>query len=216
MKLLMMGPPGAGKGTQAKKIVEDYNLANISTGEMFRESYRKKESLGLLAMEFIRDGHLVSDEITIEIVRRRLFANHVEKNFLLDGFPRTLTQAEALDDMLDVMDAKLDAVIQIVISDEVILNRMVGRRSCSICGATYHVDFKPPKVENVCDVCDGVLYQREDDKRESVKNRLDIYKEKTQPLIDYYEARGLLHKIDGEQSFDGVYQDIRALLEKLV
>lgn len=216
MKLLMMGPPGAGKGTQAKKIVEDYDLANISTGEMFRESYRKKESLGLLAMEFIRDGHLVSDEITIEIVRRRLFANHVEKNFLLDGFPRTLTQAEALDDMLDVMDAKLDAVIQIVISDEVILNRMVGRRSCSICGATYHVDFKPPKVENVCDVCDGVLYQREDDKRESVKNRLDIYKEKTQPLIDYYEARGLLHKIDGEQSFDGVYQDIRALLEKLV
>ena len=216
MKLLMMGPPGAGKGTQAKKIVEAYQLANISTGEMFRDSYRKKESLGLLAMEFIRDGHLVSDEITIEIVRRRLFANHVEKNFLLDGFPRTIAQAEALDEMLDVTQSKLDAVIQIVVSDTVILNRMVGRRSCSICGATYHIDYKPPHQEGVCDSCGGVLYQREDDKHESVKNRLDIYKEKTKPLIDYYESRGILFEVNGEKSFDAVYQDIKALLDERV
>ncbi len=213
MKLLMMGPPGAGKGTQAKKIVEDYHLANISTGDMFRESYRKKESLGLLAMEFIRDGHLVSDEITIEIVRRRLFVNHVEKNFLLDGFPRTITQAEALDEMLEVEQTKLDAVIQIVVSDAVILNRMVGRRSCSICGATYHVDYKPPQKEGVCDACGGVLYQREDDKHESVRNRLDIYKEKTKPLIDYYDAQGILYEVNGEKSFDAVYRDIQTLLE---
>ncbi len=215
MKLLMMGPPGAGKGTQAKKIVGDYHLSNISTGEMFRDSYRKKESLGLLAMEFIRDGHLVSDEITIEIVRRRLFESNKEKNFLLDGFPRTIFQAEALADMLDVMQSSLDAVIQIVVSDDVILTRMVGRRSCSICGATYHLDFKPPKVENVCDSCGGVLYQREDDKRESVKNRLDIYKIKTQPLIEYYKSRGLLYEVDGEKSFEGVYQEIKAVLEGL-
>lgn len=213
MKLLMMGPPGAGKGTQAKKIVEEYHLANISTGEMFRESYRKKESLGLLAMEFIRDGHLVSDEITIEIVRRRLFVNHVEKDFLLDGFPRTITQAEALDEMLEVEETKLDAVIQIVVSDAVILNRMVGRRSCSICGATYHVDYKPPHQAGVCDACGGVLYQREDDKHESVRNRLDIYKQKTKPLIEYYDAQGILHEVNGEKSFDAVYRDIQTLLE---
>lgn len=215
MKLLMMGPPGAGKGTQAQKVVDDYQLVSISTGEMFRESYRKKESLGLLAMEFIRDGHLVSDEITNEFIRRRLLEKNQAKSFLLDGFPRTLNQAEALDDMLDVMDSKLDAVIQIVIDDDIILDRMVGRRSCSICGSTYHLEHKPSKEKGVCDACGGVLYQREDDKHESVLNRLAIYKVKTKPLIDYYEQKGILHEVDGAQSFNDVYHDVKAILEAI-
>lgn len=213
MKLLMMGPPGAGKGTQAEKIVKDYHLVNISTGDMFRESYRNRESLGLLAMEFIQDGNLVSDEITNEIVRRRLLQKNSDQNFLLDGYPRTLNQAKALDALLDSLDAKLDAVIQITVDDEVIIERMSGRRVCNVCGTTFHLKYKPPLKEDVCDKCGGTLYQREDDKDESVLNRLNIYKEKTKPLIDYYEEKKLLYNVDGARDFDTIYKDIKVILE---
>jgi len=213
MKLLIMGPPGAGKGTQSEKIIADYNLISISTGDMFRESYRKQESLGLLAMEFIRDGLLVSDEITNEIIRRRLFAKNAEKDFLLDGYPRTLNQAYDLDNILDIMDSKLDAVIKILLDDEVIIGRMSGRRVCSICGATFHIQHKPSKKDKICDQCGGVLYQREDDKEESVLNRLSIYHEKTKPLVAYYNERNILFEVNGNQAFDDVYQEVKAVIE---
>jgi adenylate kinase len=208
-----MGPPGAGKGTQSEKIIADYNLISISTGDMFRESYRKQESLGLLAMEFIRDGLLVSDEITNEIIRRRLFAKNAEKDFLLDGYPRTLNQAYDLDNILDIMDSKLDAVIKILLDDEVIIGRMSGRRVCSICGATFHIQHKPSKKDKICDQCGGVLYQREDDKEESVLNRLSIYHEKTKPLVAYYNERNILFEVNGNQAFDDVYQEVKAVIE---
>ncbi len=213
MKLLIMGPPGAGKGTQSEKIIEDYNLISISTGDMFRESYRKQESLGLLAMEFIRDGLLVSDEITNEIIRRRLFAKNAEKDFLLDGYPRTLNQAYDLDNILEIMDSKLDAAIKILLDDEVIIGRMSGRRVCSICGATFHIQHKPSKKDKICDQCGGVLYQREDDKEESVLNRLSIYHEKTKPLVAYYKERNILFEVNGNQAFDDVYQEVKAVIE---
>ncbi len=213
MKLLIMGPPGAGKGTQSEKIIADYNLISISTGDMFRDSYRKQESLGLLAMEFIRDGLLVSDEITNEIIRRRLFAKNAEKDFLLDGYPRTLNQAYDLDNILDIMDSKLDAVIKILLDDEVIIGRMSGRRVCSICGATFHIQHKPSKKDKICDQCGGVLYQREDDKEESVLNRLSIYHEKTKPLVAYYNERNILFEVNGNQAFDDVYQEVKAVIE---
>jgi adenylate kinase len=213
MKLLIMGPPGAGKGTQAEKIIKDFNLISISTGDMFRESYRRQESLGLLAMEFIRDGLLVSDEITNEIVRRRLFAKNAEKDFLLDGYPRTLNQAKDLDDILEIMDSKLDAAIKIILDDEVILERMSGRRVCSVCGFTFHLQHKPSKKGKICDRCGGVLYQREDDKPESLLNRLRIYHEKTRPLVDYYKERNILFEVNGNQAFDEVYQEVKAVIE---
>lgn len=213
MKLLIMGPPGAGKGTQSEKIINDYNLISISTGDMFRESYRKQESLGLLAMEFIRDGLLVSDEITNEIIRRRLFAKNAEKDFLLDGYPRTLNQAYDLDNILEIMDSKLDAAIKILLDDEVIIGRMSGRRVCSICGVTFHIQHKPSKKDKICDQCGGVLYQREDDKEESVLNRLSIYHEKTKPLVAYYKERNILFEVNGNQTFDDVYQEVKAVIE---
>lgn len=213
MKLLIMGPPGAGKGTQSEKIINDYNLISISTGDMFRESYRKQESLGLLAMEFIRDGLLVSDEITNEIIRRRLFAKNAEKDFLLDGYPRTLNQAYDLDNILEIMDSKLNAAIKILLDDEVIIGRMSGRRVCSICGVTFHIQHKPSKKDKICDQCGGVLYQREDDKEESVLNRLSIYHEKTKPLVAYYKERNILFEVNGNQTFDDVYQEVKAVIE---
>jgi adenylate kinase len=215
MKLLIMGPPGAGKGTQSEKIIEDYNLISISTGDMFRDSYRKQESLGLLAMEFIRDGLLVSDEITNEIIRRRLFAKNAEKDFLLDGYPRTLNQAHDLDNILEIMDSKLDGVIKILLDDEIIIGRMSGRRVCSVCGATFHIKHKPSKKDKICDQCGGVLYQREDDKEESVLNRLSIYHEKTKPLVAYYKERNILFEVNGNQAFDDVYQEVKAVIEAI-
>jgi adenylate kinase len=210
-----MGPPGAGKGTQSEKIVSDYNLISISTGDMFRESYRKQESLGLLAMEFIRDGLLVSDEITNEVIRRRLFAKNAEKDFLLDGYPRTINQARDLDEILDIMDSKLDAVIKILLDDEIILDRMSGRRVCSVCGVTFHIIHKPSKKDKICDQCGGVLYQREDDKRESLLNRLQIYHEKTRPIVDYYNERNILFEVNGNQSFNDVYKEVQSVIEAI-
>ncbi len=212
MKLLLMGPPGAGKGSQSARLVEEYNLTNISTGEMFREAYRNNEPLGIEAMRYIDKGNLVSDEVTNEIVRKRLLKKDAEKCFLLDGYPRTVAQAEALDDMLDEMNSKLTAVINITVDKNVILERMVGRRVCKECGLSYHLSFKPPKKAGICDECGGELYQRTDDQLDSVRNRLEIYETKTKPIIDYYKGRGILRNVDGMQSFDKVYEDIKKAL----
>jgi adenylate kinase len=207
-----MGPPGAGKGSQSAKLVEEFQLTNISTGEMFRESFRNNEPLGIEAMRYIDKGNLVADDITNEIVRKRLLREDAERCFLLDGYPRTVAQAEALDEMLDQMNSKLTAVINITVDKEAILERMVGRRVCKKCGLSYHLSFKPPKQDGVCDECGGELYQRTDDQLSSVKNRLDIYENKTKPIIEYYKSRGILKNVDGMQSFDEVYQDIKKAL----
>ncbi len=212
MKILVMGPPGAGKGSQARKLVEDYSLTNISTGEMFRQSAKRGEELGKKAMKFINKGNLVSDEITNEIVRHRLLREGADKNFLLDGYPRTVDQAQALDNMLDELNSKLDAVINVYVDKDIILERMVGRRVCRDCGYTYHVRYQPPSKQGVCDQCGGELHQRVDDQLESVRNRLKIYEEKTRPIIDYYKGRGVLININGMQSFDAVYRDIKKAL----
>ncbi len=207
-----MGPPGAGKGSQSEKLVRDFDLTSISTGEMFREANRNNEPLGVEAMKFINKGELVSDEITNEIVRKRLLKPDAERCFLLDGYPRTVEQAKALDEMLDEMKSKLTAVINIVVDKQAILERMVGRRVCKSCGSSYHLSFKPPKVNGQCDRCGGELYQREDDQLESVKNRLEIYESKTKPIIDYYAGRGILRNVNGMQSFSEVYEDIKKAL----
>lgn len=210
-----MGPPGAGKGSQSAKIVEDYKMPSISTGQMFRDAYEAKDPIGIEAMKYIKDGNLVSDKITNGIVRKRLHRDDTIENFLLDGYPRTVEQAIALDEMLVEMDTKLDAVFNILSSHDVLYERMEQRRVCKNCGATYHLKFKKPNVENVCDKCSGELYQRQDDTRESVTRRLEIYETKTKPLLDYYAKQGILYDINGMQDFDKVYEDIVLVLEDL-
>ena len=215
MKILVMGPPGAGKGSQASRITTKYEMPSISTGQMFRDAYNAGESIGINAMEFIKDGNLVSDDITNEIVRLRLHKEDTTTSFLLDGFPRTVAQAIALDGMLVDMDSNLDAVINILSSHDVLFERMEQRRVCKKCGATYHLRFKTPSVDGVCDVCSGELYQREDDSHESVKRRLEIYETKTKPLLEYYSDRGILYHVNGMQDFDKVTEDIFLVLDDI-
>lgn len=210
-----MGPPGAGKGSQSAKIVEHYKIPSISTGQMFRDAYNNNEPIGIEAMKFIKNGNLVSDDITNEIVRLRLSKTDTEESFLLDGYPRTVAQAVALDKMLDSMNTQLDAVINILSSNDVLFERMEQRRVCKVCGSTYHLMFKAPKVANVCDKCGGELYQREDDSHESVINRLNIYETKTKPLLDYYDSKSIIYNVNGMQSFDKVYNDIELVLGEL-
>ena len=215
MKILVMGPPGAGKGSQSAKIVESYNIPSISTGQMFRDAFNNNDPVGIKAMEFIKNGELVSDEITNEIVRHRLEKQDAERSFLLDGFPRTVRQAVALDEILDKMGTSLSAVINILSSNDVLFERMEARRVCKDCGATYHLVFKKPHVNGVCDKCGGELYQREDDTLASVKRRLEIYESKTKPLLDYYDKKGILYHINGMQPFNKVYADIELVLRDL-
>jgi adenylate kinase len=210
-----MGPPGAGKGSQSSKIVEKYEMPSISTGQMFRDAYNAGEEIGIEAMKFIKDGNLVSDDITNEIVRLRLSKEDAETSFLLDGYPRTVAQATALDIMLDEMGSQLDAVINILSSHDVLFERMEQRRVCKKCGATYHLRFKKPQQEGICDRDGGELYQREDDTHESVKRRLEIYETKTKPLLDYYDKKGILYNVNGMQSFDSVCEDIMLVLDEL-
>ncbi|MCK5388713.1 MAG: adenylate kinase [Candidatus Izimaplasma sp.] len=215
MKILVMGPPGAGKGSQSAKIVENYKMPSISTGQMFREAYASNDPVGIEAMKFIEQGNLVSDEITNELVKHRLLKHDTEKSFILDGYPRTVTQAIALDKMLGEMGTKLDAVINILSSNDVLFERMEARRVCKECGASYHLVFKKPRKNGVCDECGGELYQRADDTLESVKRRLSIYETKTKPLLDYYEKQGILYNVNGMQPFNNVYADIELVLRDL-
>lgn len=212
MKILLMGPPGAGKGTQAEKLTELFNIPHISTGDMFRKAQKDGTELGLKAKSYMEKGQLVPDEVTIGIVRERLAEADCKNGFLLDGFPRTVQQADALDQILTDLGTHLDAVVNIEVAKDFLIERLTGRRVCRGCGATYHVKFNAPKVEGICDKCGGELYQRADDTIETVGNRLDVYAGQTAPLIDYYAAKNLLKNIDGSQSVEKVLADIKACL----
>jgi len=208
MRIILIGPPGAGKGTQAAKLVERFGIPHISTGDIFRKNLSEGTELGRLAKEYMDKGLLVPDEIVVAIVKNRLKEPDCAKGFLLDGFPRTIPQAEALDKELKEMDMPLDAVIYIDVDREELIKRLTGRRVCSKCGTTYHVLNNPPKVPDICDVCGGTLIQRDDDSYETVSKRIDVYLSQTQPVIHYYEEKGLLKTINGLQPIDKVFEDI--------
>ena len=208
-KLLIMGPPGAGKGTQAANIVSKYGVCHISTGDMFRSAIKNGTEMGKLAQKYIENGELVPDSVTVGIVNERLSQQDIlEKGFLLDGFPRNLDQAHSLDTILEELGYSLDAVINVSVLDEILINRIIGRRICRQCGATYHIEFNKPNVEGVCNECGGELYIRKDDTRETAENRLNVYSTQTQPLLDFYAERGLLVEIDGDQAVSKVFSDI--------
>ncbi|MGG4166924.1 adenylate kinase [Rossellomorea vietnamensis] len=212
MNIVLMGLPGAGKGTQAEKIVDKYGIPHISTGDMFRAAIKEGTELGLKAKSFMDNGDLVPDEVTIGIVRERLSKEDCEKGFLLDGFPRTVAQAEALENILADLGKKTNYVININVDKDILMERLTGRRICKECGATYHLVFNPPTEEGVCDRCGGELYQRADDNEETVQNRLDVNIKQTQPLLAYYEDKGYLKNIDGQQDIHRVFDDIDELL----
>jgi len=212
MNLVLMGLPGAGKGTQAERIVEKYEVPHISTGDMFRAAMKEETELGLKAKSFMDKGELVPDEVTIGIVRERLSKSDCEKGFLLDGFPRTVVQAEALETILEELGRKIDYVINIAVDKDILMARLTGRRICKSCGATYHLVFNPPAEEGKCDRCGGELYQRADDNEETVQNRLDVNLKQTEPLLDFYRQKGYLKDIDGQQDIQDVFKDIDELL----
>lgn len=212
MKIIMLGAPGAGKGTQAKMIAEKCGIPHISTGDIFRANIKNGTELGAKAKEYMDKGLLVPDELVCDLVVDRIQQADCEKGYILDGFPRTIPQAEALENALNAIEQKLDYAIDIDVPDENIINRMSGRRACVGCGATYHVLFNPTKVEGKCDVCGESLILRDDDKSETVKKRLDVYHTQTQPLIDFYTERKVLVEVDGTQSMDKVFDDIMKIL----
>lgn len=215
MNLVLMGLPGAGKGTQAEKIIDKYAIPHISTGDMFRAAIKEETELGLKAKSFMDKGELVPDEVTIGIVRERLSKDDCKNGFLLDGFPRTVAQAEALENILSSLGKRLDYVINIEVDREILTERLTGRRICENCGATYHLVFNPPKTEGVCDKCGGPLYQRPDDNAETVGNRLDVNMKQTRPLLNFYEEKGYLRNVNGQQDIHQVFADIDQLLGQL-
>jgi len=213
MNIVFLGPPGAGKGTQAKILIERYGIPQISTGDMLREHRAKGTELGKKAQEYMDKGQLVPDEIILGMVKERLSQPDCQKGFILDGFPRTVAQAEALDKLLSEMGKKLDFALALIVPDELLVERLTGRRTCKSCGMMYHIKYKPPQVEGKCDVCGGELYQRPDDNEETVRNRLKVYHEQTAPLIEYYKNKGILREIDGSKSIEEITQQIIAILE---
>ena len=208
MQLLLMGPPGAGKGTQAAELVKKFNIPHISTGDMFRAAVKEGTELGKKAKAVMDAGGLVPDEITIGIVKERLAKDDCKKGFILDGFPRTVEQADALAKILDDLGMKLTRVLNIHVPSSDLIERAVGRRICKSCGATYHIKFNPTKKDGVCDNCGGDLYQRKDDNEETMKNRLSNYEASTKPLIDYYKKVGVYTEIDGRQPIDKVTEEL--------
>lgn len=210
-----MGLPGAGKGTQAEKIVEKYGIPHISTGDMFRQAIQEKTPLGLEAKSFMDKGELVPDEITVGIVRERLSKPDCQKGFLLDGFPRTVAQAESLEDILQELNKQIDYCLHIEVDPDILKDRLTGRRICKSCGSTYHLQFNPPQQSGVCDKCGGELYQRADDSPETVQNRLDVNMKQMEPLLKFYANKGYLKTINGDQDIDKVFQDIDRLLGEL-
>ncbi|MBX6352442.1 MAG: adenylate kinase [Thermoflavifilum sp.] len=211
MQVMLLGMPGAGKGTQAERITREFGIPHISTGDMFRKAIANQTPLGMEVKQYLDSGRLVPDDLTIRIVRERLAEADAANGFLLDGFPRTLAQAEALDQMLRDIGKPLDVVLYIHVPQEVLLSRLTGRRVCRACGATYHVVFQPPQREGVCDHCGGELYQRSDDTEEAVRTRLEQYAQ-TAPLVEYYRERGLLRQVDGEQPIETVWSEVRRIL----
>lgn len=214
MRILLMGPPGAGKGTQAEKLTEILNIPHISTGDMFRKAIKEQTELGIKAKSFMDKGELVPDEVTVGIVKDRIEEEDCKNGFLLDGFPRTVVQADALGNMLEDLGIKLDSVINVEVPFEELIGRLTGRRICRSCGATYHMIFNPPKVEGVCDKCGGELYQRDDDTEETAKNRLEVYERQTAPLLEYYNKTGLLVNVNGNQLMEQVLAEILKVLGK--
>ena len=214
LNLILMGLPGAGKGTQAEKIKEKYNIPHISTGDMFRLAIKEGTDLGLKAKGFMDQGELVPDEVTIGIVKERLSKADCENGFLLDGFPRTIAQAEALQELLTELNRKINYVLHVDVPEEKLVERLTGRRICPTCGTTYHVVYNPPKVEGVCDKDGSTLIQREDDQPETVKKRLSVNIKQTKPLLDFYQDKGYLVTVDGDRDTDEVFQDIQAILGK--
>ncbi|EDN8786864.1 adenylate kinase [Listeria monocytogenes] len=212
MKLVLMGLPGAGKGTQAEQIVEKYNIPHISTGDMFRAAMKNNTELGRKAKSFMDNGDLVPDEVTNGIVRERLSEDDAKDGFLLDGFPRTVEQAQELEKILSDLGTELDAVINIDVEKDVLMKRLTGRWICRTCGKTYHEIYNPPKVAGKCDLDGGELYQRDDDKKETVEKRLNVNMKQTKPLLDFYSEKGKLHNINGEQDIKDVFVDVEKIL----
>jgi len=213
MNIVLLGPPGAGKGTQAKKIAEHYSIPHISTGDILRENISNSTALGIKAKSYVNRGELVPDGLLITIIRDRLSKPDCSDGFLLDGYPRTVPQADALQMILTESGKKLDVVLNIEVDDDELIKRLSGRSLCE-CGASYHVVFNPPDKEGVCDKCKGKLYQRDDDKPEAIKNRLIVYKEQTQPLIEYYSKKNILRTIDGGKDIQQIFEDIKKVLEE--
>lgn len=213
MKIIMLGAPGAGKGTQAEKICDRYQIPHISTGDIFRANIKNGTELGKKAKQYMDQGALVPDELTCDLVVDRISQPDCANGYVLDGFPRTIPQAEALDRALQARGEKVDFAIDVEVPDENIVKRMSGRRACLNCGATYHLMYKPPKKEGICDNCGSELVLRDDDKPETVQKRLEVYHAQTQPLIDFYQKAGVMHSVDGTQDIDKVFADITGILE---
>ncbi len=212
MRIIMLGAPGAGKGTQAKKIAEKYQIPHISTGDIFRANIKNGTELGNKAKTYMDQGLLVPDELTCDLVVDRIQQDDCANGYVLDGFPRTIPQAEALTKALENLNSKIDYAVNVEVPDSNIVHRMGGRRACLACGCTYHVEYNAPKVEGICDVCGAKLVLRDDDKPETVQKRLNVYHDQTQPLIDYYTKAGVLVEVDGTKDIDDVFEDITNIL----
>ncbi|MCI8408645.1 MAG: adenylate kinase [Lachnospiraceae bacterium] len=213
MKIIMLGAPGAGKGTQAKRIAEKYNIPHISTGDIFRANIKNGTELGKKAKTYMDQGLLVPDELVVDLVVDRVAQDDAKNGYVLDGFPRTIPQAEALDAALEKINDKVDYAIDVDVPDSNIIDRMSGRRACVGCGGTYHIVYNPTKAEGVCDTCGGQLILRDDDKPETVENRLKVYHDQTQPLIDYYTKKSILKSVDGTKDMNEVFENIVKILE---
>lgn len=214
MKIIMLGAPGAGKGSQASRIAKEYQLPHISTGDIFRANLKEETELGKRAKSFMDKGELVPDDITIAMLLDRIHKEDCKNGYILDGFPRTIPQAEALKEALAKKDEKIDLALDVEASDELIIKRMAGRRTCPACGAIYHIVTLPPKTEGICDRCGADLIQRKDDNEETVKNRLKIYHEVTEPLISYYQKEGILEEIDGAEELDKVFEKVKRIIHE--
>lgn len=212
MKIIMLGAPGAGKGTQAKMIAEKYSIPHVSTGDIFRANIKEQTELGMEAKKYMDQGLLVPDELTVKILLDRVAKDDCKNGYVLDGFPRTIPQAEVLDKAVSELNESIDYAINVDVKDENIIRRMSGRRACLKCGATYHIEHIPPKKEGICDKCGSELVLRDDDKPETVEKRLKVYHEQTQPLIDYYNKKGILREVDGSQDMKDVFNAIVSIL----